>query len=266
MALILALSSHVMRGNVGLAATVPALQCLGHEVWAVPTVMLASRPGLGRSARSETPPKYLSAVRDAWQRDGCLSALGAVFAGYFPSARAVAAAAEMIAAVKAAVPDVLVLVDPILGDAGQLYVARETAEAVRRELVPLANVACPNLFELAWLTGTTPGTLDAAADAARRLGPARVIVTSAAESAETVTTLLVDQEAAVARALPRRAAIPNGAGDVFAGLFLGRLLQPLADSAALDASLADLDRVLIASQGRAVLQLAALLPCAGVPA
>ena len=42
MARILAISSHVVRGHVGLAASVPALQWLGHEVWALPTVILAS--------------------------------------------------------------------------------------------------------------------------------------------------------------------------------------------------------------------------------
>ena len=135
------------------------------------------------------------------------------------------------------------------------------AEAVRRHLLPLADVASPNLFELGWLTGESPATLDAVADAARRLGPARVIVTSAAESAEAVTTLLVGQDITLARTLPRRAAVPNGAGDVFAGLFLGRLLQQHSATAALDASLADLDRVLAASQGRAVLQLSALQSC-----
>jgi len=261
MARILALSSLVARGNVGLAATVPALHFLGHEVWAVPTVLLASRPGLGRRALHETPPEYLAAVLAAWRSDGCLASLAAVFAGYFPSARSVAAAAEMVAAVKAASPDALVLVDPVLGDAGALYVTPETAAAVGRELVPLASVTCPNLFELGWLTGESPATLDAVADAARRLGPARVIVTSAAESAEAVTTLLVGQDITLARTLPRRAAVPNGAGDVFAGLFLGRLLQQHSATAALDASLADLDRVLAASQGRAVLQLSALQSC-----
>jgi pyridoxine kinase len=258
MARILAISSLVARGNVGLAATVPALQFLGHEVWALPTVLLASRPGLGRRALRETPPDYLSAVLAAWQSDGCLGSLAAVFAGYFPSASSVAAAAEMISAVKAASPDALVLVDPILGDGGALYVAPETAEAVRRQLVPLASVACPNRFELGWLTGEAPATLDAVAGAARRLGPARVIVTSAAESVETVTTLLVGQDVTLARKLPRRGAVPNGAGDVFAGLFLGRLLQQHSLIAALDDSLADLDRVLSASEGRAVLQLSAL--------
>ena len=45
MAKVLAISSHVVRGHVGLDATVPALQYLGHEVWALPTVLLSSRPG-----------------------------------------------------------------------------------------------------------------------------------------------------------------------------------------------------------------------------
>ena len=90
MARILAISSHVVRGNVGLAATVPALQSLGHEVWALPTVLLASRPGLGRLSRYELPETDLSGMLAALQADGCWPMLDAVFTGYFPSPAAVA--------------------------------------------------------------------------------------------------------------------------------------------------------------------------------
>jgi pyridoxine kinase len=258
MARILTLSSHVVRGHVGLGATVPALQYLGHEVWALPTVLLASRPGLGRLVRLETPVDYLSGTLSALESDGTFASLGAVFAGYFPSARAVAAAAAAIVAIKAACPGIIVFVDPILGDADRLYVAAETAEAVRRELIPLASVASPNAFELGWLAGAPIRTLNEAIETARRLGPARVVVTSATESEEAVTTLLVSSDAHLARTLPRRASLPNGAGDLFAGLFLGRLLGDLTQSAALDAALADLDRVLIASERKPTLDLAAL--------
>ena len=94
--------------------------------------------------------------------------------------------------------------------------------------------------------------------AARRLGPPTVIVTSASETETEVATLLVAPGRHVERAMPKRAGIPNGAGDLFAGLFLGNLLNGGSDEEALDASLADLDRVLEASAGRDVLQLAAL--------
>ena len=67
MAKVLAISSHVVRGHVGLAATVPALQWLGHEVWALPTVLLASRPGLGRLVRRETPAADLAAMLSLWR-------------------------------------------------------------------------------------------------------------------------------------------------------------------------------------------------------
>jgi pyridoxine kinase len=258
MAQILAISSHVTRGHVGLNATVPALQFLGHEVWALPTVLLASRAGLGRVARHEVCAAHLADALSALESDGCWASLGAVFAGYFPSARSVKIAARAIAAIKAARPGIPVFIDPILGDAGRLYVERETADAIRNELVPLASIASPNLFELAWLTSGSVRTLDEVATSARRLGPTAVVVTSAAHTEECVTSLLVTASEQHTRFLPRRQRIPNGAGDLFAGLLLGRLLAQSSVSSAFDASHDDLDRVLTASEGASVLRLSAL--------
>ena len=136
--------------------------------------------------------------------------------------------------------------------------AQATAEAIRDALLPLATIATPNLFELGWLTGTPSRSPQETEQAARRLGPPTVIVTSASETETDVATLLVAPGRHVERTMPKRAGIPNGAGDLFAGLFLGNLLNGCSDEAALDASLADLDRVLEASAGRDVLQLAAL--------
>jgi len=255
---VLAISSHVVRGHVGLAATVPALQWLGHEVWALPTVLLASRPGLGRVVRLEVPVRDLVATLSALESDGCWASLDAVLAGYFSSPRAVTAAAEAIGRIRQANPGIAVLVDPILGDDGRLYIAEETAEAIREQLLPLATIATPNLFELRWLTGTTTDGLAELTSAARRLGSATVVVTSAAEAPDSIATLLVTDTGSVERRLPRRAGIPNGAGDLFAGLFLGHLLNGCDPAAALDASLTELDRVLAASTNQPVLQLWAL--------
>jgi pyridoxine kinase len=185
--------------------------------------------------------------------------LDAVLTGYFATPGAVAAAAEAIRAIKGANPRVVVLVDPVLGDAGRLYVSQATAEAIRDRLLPLATIATPNLFELAWLAGAAAaGDLEDVAQAARRLGPPSVVVTSAAETGSTLTTLLVAGADQHERAVPRRVGVPNGAGDHFAGLLLGQLLSGQGEKAALDAALADLERVLAASAGRDVLQLAAL--------
>jgi pyridoxine kinase len=258
MATVLAISSHVARGCVGLAASVPALQRLGHEVWAMPTVLLASRPGLGRLERMEVPAADLAAMLDALEADGAWAALGGVLTGYFPSAAAVKAAAETVRRIRRIAPQLPVLVDPIVGDAGRLYVAEATAAAIRDELLPLATVATPNLFELQWLTGAAAGDIAATGVAARRLGPPAVVVTSARETPAAVATLLVAGPALIERSLPRREAIPNGAGDLLAGLLLGHLVAGRDMEAALDASLAALDIVLAASAGRNVLRLSAL--------
>jgi pyridoxine kinase len=268
MATVLAISSHVARGHVGLAATVPALQWLGHEVWAVPTVLLASRPGLGRLARYDVPAPDLAAMLAALEADGCWPSLDAVMTGYFPSAASVAAAAEAVRRIRRPNPDIPVLVDPVVGDAGRLYVAEATAAAIRDALLPLATIATPNLFELAWLTGAVvdgpsdvaPGSPDMpqVAAAARRFGCGTVVVTSAAENAGSVATLAVAGRETIERSAPRHAGVPNGAGDLFAGLLLGHMLNGRDVTAALDASLADLDRVLAASAGHDLLKLAAL--------
>jgi pyridoxine kinase len=257
---ILAISSHVVRGHVGLAATVPALQSLGHEVWALPSVLLASRPGLGRLQRAELPEPDLAAMLAALEADGCWAMLDAVFTGYFPSPASVQVVAEAIARIKAANPSVLVCVDPIVGDAGRLYVAQETAEAIRDRLVPLADMATPNLFELTWLTGLRAESPVEVVQAACRLGPPTVVVTSASHTDAGVGTLLVVRGAISEHQSRTRSAIPNGAGDVLAGLFLGRLLKHEPAEAALAASLISLDRVLAASQSQPVLDFSALNP------
>ena len=258
MARVLAVSSHVAHGNVGLAATVPALQWLGHEVWALPTVLLASRPGLGRFVRHEVPAPSLQAMLLALESDGSWASLDAVITGYFSSAASVMVVADAVGRIRHANPKALVVVDPILGDAGRLYVPGETAAAIRDRLLPLADIATPNLFELLWLSGTASSGIEDVARTARALAPAQVVVTSAAEARGEVATLLVESTTLLERRLPRRDRIPNGAGDLLAGLFLGYLLNGRAADAALQSSLAALDRVLVASSGRDVLQLSAL--------
>jgi len=136
MARVLAISSHVVRGHVGLDATVPALHHLGHEVWALPTVLLASRPGLGRMVKHDLPADALAAMLVALESDGCWPSLDAVLTGYFPSPQSVLPAARAIASIKAAKPDIPVLVDPVVGDAGRLYVAQATAERPVHDRAP----------------------------------------------------------------------------------------------------------------------------------
>ncbi len=226
---ILALSSRVARGRVGLSIIEPALATLGCETLALPTIQLASRPGLGRLAGAATPPDRLTDMIDALAGDGALAGLDAVLTGYAPSAEHVAAMARAIDLARAASPEVRVIVDPVLGDAGRVYLNAEAAAALRDRLASLADILTPNAFEMAWLMGED-GTPDLAA--LQRLAKAHpapeVIVTSAPALLHGhLGTLLVGPDGAVmaeARAAP---GAPNGTGDLFGGLLAGHLARGL---------------------------------------
>ena len=62
---VLALSSQVAVGHVGLAAAVPVLQRLGVPVTALPTVMLSNHPGWAAVAGHAMPVADLQAMIDA---------------------------------------------------------------------------------------------------------------------------------------------------------------------------------------------------------
>jgi pyridoxine kinase len=147
-----------------------------------------------------------------------------VISGYLGSAAQAEAIARLVAAVRKANPDALYLCDPVVGDEGGLYVAAETAAAVRDLLLPLADIATPNLFELRWMTGQTIETEMQAIAAARGLGLPRVLVTSApALRRNSVSNLLVTM----------RGALAAEHGDLMSSLLTTNLLAGYDDETAL---------------------------------
>lgn len=225
MAHILALSSWVAHGHVGLSAAAPVLQILGHRVTQLPTIQLSNHPGFPHVAGARVPPEQLLQMIDALDRNGMISDLDAILTGYLPSAEHVDLAVEVIDRFRGRTP--LVVVDPVLGDSPKgLYIAQAAAEAVRDRLVPLAAVLTPNAFELSWLTGRAARTAPEALCAARALGAADVLVTSAPFGGDQTGVLRVTAEDAQAFQAPRAPttrAVPQGVGDTFSALIAAGL-------------------------------------------
>jgi pyridoxine kinase len=110
-------------------------------------------------------------------------------------------------------------------------VPEATAIAMRDRLVPIADIATPNRYELEWLVGAKLPDIKAVTMAALDAGPATMLVTSApAMMAGSIGNLLVD---AVQAVLVEHRIIdkpPNGLGDLTAAVYLARILsgQPAA--------------------------------------
>ncbi|WP_029058657.1 pyridoxal kinase PdxY [Stappia stellulata] len=236
---ILVIHSQVVRGAVGGRIAGFALERLGHRVWFLPTVLLPWHPGQGRSHRHVADDATFAALVDDLIGADTLSGIGAVVSGYLGSPAQAREIVRLVAAVRKANPEALYVCDPVSGDRAGLYVSEETAAAMRDTLLPEADVATPNLFELEWMCQRTIATETEAIAAARALGPARVLVTSApAMRRNSVSNLLVSDKAAIAAEHGAIADAPNGTGDLMAALFTANLLAGQSDEAALKRSAA----------------------------
>jgi pyridoxine kinase len=256
---ILSLSSQVASGHVGHSASVFAWQRLGIDVTALPTVILSNRPDYPHVTASRMEPALLGEMLQSLSENAMLDGLDAVFTGYMPTPEHASVVAGWLRRLRREWPDIRVMCDPILGDhPGGLYIAQDAAEAIRDQLVPLADIIKPNRFELGWLSGAGEiGSVEDALAAAIELAP-MVLVTSGAEPMGKLTNLLVcrDKEAWLT-SVERRDEVPHGSGDFMAALFLGHLVNGREPAEALALATAGVEAVVEASLEAAELRLVA---------
>lgn len=255
---VLAISSHVAYGSVGLASIVPALHWLGHEVIAVPTVVLSNHPGYARFAGAEVPAAQISAMIEALEANGRLADTAGIITGYLPSPAHVAAVRAAVEKVRNANRDAVFLCDPVFGDEPEgLYLAPGVATAVRDNLLPLADITTPNRFELCWLSGMPVESPQEGRLAAEALSVPMVIATSVPADDNRLANLCVTGGACAASFVRRRASAPHGTGDLLAAMFLGNHLNGNAPDYCLGASVSAVEASVAASMGRYELPLAA---------
>ncbi len=235
---VLVVSSHVVRGAVGGRSGF-VLERLGFRLWSLPTVVLPWHPGHGRAHRIVPAAEDFAALAADIAASPRLGEIGAVLTGYLGHASQAGPVAGIVRAVKAANPAAIHLADPVIGDEAGLYVPAEVAAAQRDVLLPLADLATPNRFELAHLAGRPTEDMPSLVAAARALGPPTVLVTSApALMRGRIGVALVGPEGVLTAENPLVANAPNGTGDLFAALFLARRLAGLPDEAALAGAVA----------------------------
>lgn len=228
---ILSISSQVVYGHVGNAAIVPALQALGFEVLAIPTVLLAHHPGHGPPQGRVTPATEVAALVDGLEQVGALAGARAALTGYLGLAQTAEVAADAVLRLRRLNPGALYLCDPVIGDNGKVYVREGVEDAIRERLLPLADIVTPNHFELERLAGQPVGTLAQALAAARyllALGPKTVVVTSLEHdqlAPGEIATLAVTPTEAWICTTTRLHNVPRGSGDLMAALLLGHILR-----------------------------------------
>jgi pyridoxine kinase len=226
---ILSIQSRVAYGHVGNSAAVFALERLGVEVWPIHTVEFSNHPGHGAFRGRAADPAAVRELVEGVAARGAFARCDGVLSGYLGTA---AVGHEMLAAVaraKAANPAARYCCDPVMGDAGRLYVPADVAELIRVRALPAADLVTPNQFELDRLSGRSSATeLVAALDVLHAAGPSVVLVTSLVtrETPPDAVDLAVSDAAGRFRLrTPRLALAVHGAGDAIAALFFAHWLR-----------------------------------------
>ena len=234
----LSIQSAVAYGHVGNSAAVFPLQRLGHEVWPVATVQFSNHTGYGAWRGPLLAPDDVADVITGIEERGVLGQLDGVLSGYQGSAAIADVVLDAVARVRAANPRASYTCDPVMGNATSgCFVHPDIPPILRERVVPAADVITPNQFELGFLTGTEPQTLEEiliAAELARKMGPRTVLVTSvdrAGSADDAIEMLVVNDDGAWSVQTPRLPLKANGSGDVTSALFTAHLLATDAPTA-----------------------------------
>ncbi|MGW9111792.1 pyridoxal kinase PdxY [Microbacterium sp. NPDC055683] len=223
---ILSIQSAVAYGHAGNSAAVFPMQRIGVEVLPVYTVNFSNHTGYGAWRGPLIPPTDVADVIRGVEERGVFPELDAVLSGYQGSEGIADVVIDAVARVKAANPKALYACDPVMGNAKSgCFVAPAIPDLLRDRVVPVADILTPNQFELGFLTGTSPDTLEstiASADIAREMGPRTVLVTSVERPDRpegTIEMMVVDDAGAWVVQTPYLPMKANGSGDVTAALF-----------------------------------------------
>lgn len=223
---ILSIQSAVAYGHVGNSAAVFPLQRIGVEVFPVHTVNFSNHTGYGAWRGPMVAPEDVREVIIGVEERGVLPQVDAVLSGYQGGEGIADVIIDAVRRVKAANPDAVYACDPVMGNARSgCFVVPAIPALLRDRVVPVADIITPNQFELGYLTGTEPDTLDstlAAIDAVMAMGPSTVLVTSVERPDReegTIEMIAADRTGAWLVATPRLPLKANGSGDVTAALF-----------------------------------------------
>ena len=221
---VLSIQSDVVYGHVGNAAARFALQRLGHEVWAVPTVLLSSHAGYAKVGGESLSADLLRRLVDGLDANGWLGRCDAVLSGYLGHADHAGVVADAVRRVKAANRR-----RALLPRSGFRRCGPRLCEARRGGSHGARTSAARRHRHAERVRAVEP---DERCDPQRRrragggeaLGRPVVVVTSVPVPDGRIGTLAVAKDEAWLASTPLLENPPHGSGDLLAALFLAHRL------------------------------------------
>src|SRR5215470_11127455 len=157
---LLSIQSHVAYGHVGNSAAVFPLQRIGVEVWPVHTVQFSNHTGYGQWRGEVFSADLVRLTVQGLDERGVLSECDGVISGYLGSGEIGEAVIDAVTRVKRANPAARYCCDPVIGERERgIFVSDVVPQLYRERILPLADLAVPNQFELELLAGHRTATM-----------------------------------------------------------------------------------------------------------
>lgn len=229
---ILSIQSSVVSGRVGNSAAVPIHSLFEQETLRVDSVVLVAHPGIVRATKFVTSIEQMNCLLQELSEIKPSSEIDAIQSGYLGHIEQV----NVILSFIVDHPTSLYIYDPVFGDNGALYVDNLIAEKSKSDLLPLAKITTPNMFELSYLSQTDVSDIDSAIKASRIVqsnGPEWVLSTGIFSDENTVSDILVTPNDVIIFNHKRQQTGISGAGDTLTAILTSLLVsgEPVENAA-----------------------------------
>ncbi|MCB6366687.1 pyridoxamine kinase [Intestinibacillus massiliensis] len=224
-------------GRSSLVPIIGVLSAMGHQCVPVPTAIFSTHTAIPGYTVRDLTDDLLPWIE---QYEGLGLDFEAVYSGFLGTERQIGCISQAILRLRA--PGGIVMVDPVMGDNGEVYETYTPEMCARMgDLCRLADVITPNVTEAAILLGKdVRDEPDGPAETARwargleRAYGAKVVLTGLSGGGATVGVLCCEEGRTAFFEHARIREYYPGTGDIFSSVLLGGLLwgDGLADAAA----------------------------------
>lgn len=218
-------------GKCSLSVALPIISACGAEAVPLPTAVLSTHTAVDfGSYVMRDMTKDMEAIIAHWKTLGLK--FDCIYTGFFASLEQIETAGQFIRDFGS--EKCLVIVDPVLGDNGELYGCFDDSfVSAMRQLCNLADVITPNMTEAALLTGCPADT--PAWELMAELDTENVIITGVRRGADVGYIARFGAET-MEIYKPHVDMMLHGTGDVFCSAFCGETLRGRSMPAALEAA------------------------------
>ncbi len=229
---VISIQSQVVFGHVGNSAALFPMQAAGLEVAAIPTVIFSNTPDYPTLRGRALPPDFFADLLQGARERGLSERADFILTGYIGSLDVAMMVADFVTEAKAVNPRLTYVCDPVMGDTGPgLYVPEMIADVMRDRLLPMADIATPNPFELSWLTRQSIATLKdlEAARTILHIAPDAHLIATGCALEDTpsghIESVILGADGASRHPVEHLPVALPGTGDLFAGLVVAGLAR-----------------------------------------